>query len=179
MITHSGILYPITPHDNTLGYFIPHHARLMITHSGILYPITPHDNTLGYFIPHHAPLMITHSGILYPITPHFYIVKLCSSYPVTPNFLPRLGKRELIFLLLFTCNYVVSVWRGFLFLWVFGMGYVILLWHSLSRPIIILQSKTLHYKCICRSPDRNLARSGIWLGQIGILIWSSQIPDLA
>ena len=46
--------------------------------------------------------------------------------------LPRLGKRELICLLLFTCNYVVSVWRGFLFLWVLGMGHVILLWHSLS-----------------------------------------------
>ena len=28
------------------------------------------------------------------------------------------------------CNYVVSVWRGFLFLWVL----VILLWHSLSLP---------------------------------------------
>ena len=52
--------------------------------------------------------------------------------------LPRLGKRELIRLLLFTCNYVVSVWRGFLFLWVLGMGYVILLWHSLSLPLIIL-----------------------------------------
>ena len=37
-------------------------------------------------------------------------------------------------LLLFTCNYVVSVWRGFLFLWVLGMGYVILLWHSLNLP---------------------------------------------
>ena len=48
--------------------------------------------------------------------------------------LPRLGKRELICLLLFTCNYVVSVWRGFLFLWVLGMGYVILFWHSLSLP---------------------------------------------
>ena len=44
------------------------------------------------------------------------------------------GKRELICLLLFACNYVVSVWRGFLFLWVLGMGYVILLWHSLSLP---------------------------------------------
>ena len=50
------------------------------------------------------------------------------------NQLPRLGKRELICLLLFTCNYVVSVWRGFLFLWVLGMGYVTLLWHSLSLP---------------------------------------------
>ena len=52
--------------------------------------------------------------------------------------LPRLGKRELICLLLFTCNYVVSVWRGFLFLWVLGMGYVISLLHSLSLHIIIL-----------------------------------------
>ena len=48
--------------------------------------------------------------------------------------LPRLGKRELICLLLFTCNYVVSVGRGSLFLWMLGMGYVILLWHSLSLP---------------------------------------------
>ena len=48
--------------------------------------------------------------------------------------LPRLGKRGLICLLLFTCNYVVFVRRGFLFLWVLGMGYVSLLWHSLSLP---------------------------------------------
>ena len=48
--------------------------------------------------------------------------------------LPRLGKRELICLLFFTCNYVVSVWGGFLFLWVLGMGYVILFWHSLGLP---------------------------------------------
>ena len=48
--------------------------------------------------------------------------------------LHRLGKRELICLLSFTCSYVVFVWRGFLFLWVLGMGYVILLWHSLSLP---------------------------------------------
>ena len=41
--------------------------------------------------------------------------------------LPRLRKRELICLLLFTCNYVGSMW-------VLGMGYVILLWHSLSLP---------------------------------------------
>ena len=32
--------------------------------------------------------------------------------------------------------------------------------------------------CICRSPDRNLGRSGICLGQIGILFWPRQIPDL-
>ena len=57
--------------------------------------------------------------------------------------LPRLGKRELICLLLFTCNYVVSVWRGFLFLWVLGMGYFILLWHSLSLPYNYFTSKSL------------------------------------
>ena len=50
------------------------------------------------------------------------------------NQLHRLGERELICLLLFTCNYVVSVWRGVFFLWVLGMGYVILLWHLLSLP---------------------------------------------
>ena len=48
--------------------------------------------------------------------------------------LPRLGKRELICQLSFTCNYVVSVWRGFLFLLVLGMGCVISLWHSLGLP---------------------------------------------
>ena len=48
--------------------------------------------------------------------------------------LPRLGKRELICLLSFTCSYVVSVRRGFLFLWVLGVGCVILLWHSLGLP---------------------------------------------
>ena len=36
--------------------------------------------------------------------------------------------------LLFACDCVVSVRRGFLFLLVLGMGYVILLWHSLSLP---------------------------------------------
>ena len=48
--------------------------------------------------------------------------------------LPRLGKRELIFLLSFTFNYVVSVRRGFIFLWVLEVGCVILLWHSLGLP---------------------------------------------
>ena len=48
--------------------------------------------------------------------------------------LPRLGKRELICLIAFTCNYVVSVRRGFHFLWVLGMGCVISLWHSPSLP---------------------------------------------
>ena len=54
--------------------------------------------------------------------------------------LPWSGKRELICLLLFTCDYVVFVWRGFLFLWVLGMGYVILLWHSLSLPYNYFES---------------------------------------
>ena len=36
------------------------------------------------------------------------------------------------FLLSFTCNYVVSVQRGFFFFLVLGIGCVILLWHSLG-----------------------------------------------
>ena len=73
--------------------------------------------------------------------------------------LPRLGKRELICLLLFTCNYVVSVWSGFLFLWVLGMGYVILLWHyeggggviyngnvPINRKVLYLYALLLHFQ---------------------------------
>ena len=59
--------------------------------------------------------------------------------------LPRLGKTELVCLLLFTCNYVVSVWRGLLFLWVLGIGYVILLWHSLSLPYNYVKSFIAHF----------------------------------
>ena len=40
----------------------------------------------------------------------------------------------LIHLLLFTCNYEVSVRMGFLFLLVLGMGCVILLLHPLGLP---------------------------------------------
>ena len=75
----------------------------------------------------------------------FCIILLFIHYLLTVvDQLPRLGKRELICLLLFTCNYVVSVWRGFLFLWVLRMGYVILLWHSLSLPYNHLSVKAQH-----------------------------------
>ena len=77
------------------------------------------------------------------------------------NQLPRLGKRELIFLLLFTCNYVVSVWRGFLFLWVLGMGYVILLWHSLSLPynyFILVKVKTVDFSETIAASDPKVGR---------------------
>ena len=48
------------------------------------------------------------------------------------------GKRELVFLLLFTCSFVVSVLGRFLFLLVLGMDCAFLLWHSLGLPLIIL-----------------------------------------
>ena len=67
--------------------------------------------------------------------------------------LPRLGKRELICLLLFTCNYVVFVWRGFLFLWVLGLGYVILLWHSLSLPYNYFEKKCVNEQPYKTSDD--------------------------
>ena len=48
--------------------------------------------------------------------------------------LPGLGKGELFFLLSLTCNYVVSVRRGFLFLLVLIIGCVISLWLILCLP---------------------------------------------
>ena len=62
---------------------------------------------------------------------YYFVVYL---YVNGSGLVTSLGKRELICLLSFTCNFVVFVWRGFLFLWVLGMGYVVLLWHSLSLP---------------------------------------------
>ena len=61
------------------------------------------------------------------------------------------GKRGLICLLLLTCNYVVSVWRGFLFLCVLGMGYVILLSHSLSLPYNYLSFSLMSGLCAINS----------------------------
>ena len=61
--------------------------------------------------------------------------------------LPRLGKRVLIYLLLFTCNYVVSVWRDFLFLWDWLRYF---LWHSLSLPYNYLNYNFEQY---ARCPD--------------------------
>ena len=54
----------------------------------------------------------------------FCILLLVIYMEAVADQLPRLGKRELICLLSFTCNYVVSVRRGFLFLLVLGMGCV-------------------------------------------------------
>ena len=71
--------------------------------------------------------------------------------------LPRLGKREIICLLLFTCNYVVSVWRGFLFLLVLGIGYVILLWHSLTLPYNIYFVNWLGDNTICLRNEFNFS----------------------
>ena len=74
--------------------------------------------------------------------------------------LPRLGKRELICLLLFTCNCVVSVWRGFLFLWVLGMGYVILFWHSMGLPYNYFYIIPMVLRAtICRASDHRFQRS--------------------
>ena len=52
--------------------------------------------------------------------------------------IPRLGKRELKFLPLFTCNYVVSVRRSLLFLLELRMGCVTILLHPLAFHTIIL-----------------------------------------
>ena len=79
--------------------------------------------------------------------------------------LPGLEKRGLICLLLFTCNYVVSVWRGFLFLWVLGMGYVNLLWHSLSLPLIIFIMGTFKHNVCFFIKIFFMDRKGIYYGR--------------
>ena len=82
--------------------------------------------------------------------------------------LPRLGKRELI-CLLFTYNYVVFVWRGFLFLWVLGMGYVILLWHSLSLPYNYFEALLVHLiekLCQRAKPHKGEGDGIVWYKKI-------------
>ena len=54
----------------------------------------------------------------------FCVLWLVINMQAVADQLPRLGKRELICLLSFTCNYVVSVREGFLFLLVLGMNCV-------------------------------------------------------
>ena len=80
--------------------------------------------------------------------------------------LPRLGKRELICLLLFSCNYVVFVRRGFLFLWVLGMGYVILLWHSLSLPYNYLPLQIWALKICIHDISKTITARSFTLGQL-------------
>ena len=73
----------------------------------------------------------------------------------------------LIRLLLFTCNYVVSVWRGFLFFWVLGMGYVLLLWHSLSLPYnyLVFTNGMITYLIIPRKRKAlNACKRNVMLG---------------
>ena len=53
---------------------------------------------------------------------YFCILLLVIYMLAVADKLPPPGKRELICLLLFTCNCVVSVRRDFLFFWVLGDG---------------------------------------------------------
>ena len=61
----------------------------------------------------------------------------------------RLGKRELIVLLLFICDYLVSVRRSFLFPLVLGIGCVILLCHSLARRYNYLLCVCIERRVTC------------------------------
>ena len=74
------------------------------------------------------------------------------------------GKREQICLLSLTCNYVVSVRRGFLFLLVLGMGCVILLWHSLGLPYYYFRCSTYIYNL--KSVQLNRVIKHIYLGLV-------------
>ena len=68
------------------------------------------------------------------------------------------GKRELICLLSLTCNYVVSVRRGFLL--VLGMGCVFLLWHSLC----------LAYNYFTRPNNKLLFRARVQHSDIAMVV---------
>ena len=81
--------------------------------------------------------------------------------------LPRLGKRELICLLLFTFNYMVSVWRGFLCLRVLGVGYVILLWHSLSLPYNYFICLNIMYRSTLIQKINPIRNSSLWATKQG------------
>ena len=59
--------------------------------------------------------------------------------------LPRLGNRELICLLLFTCNYVVSVRKGFLLVLGLGCYFIVALPQKYYFKIIILKAQGLQY----------------------------------
>ena len=81
----------------------------------------------------------------------FYSFVVCPYVSVSGSLTSVGEERELICLLLFTCNnmYVVSVRRGFLFLWVLRMGYAILLCHSLSLPYNSFDIKVmLRHSCL-------------------------------
>ena len=83
--------------------------------------------------------------------------------------LPRLGKRELICLLLFTCGCVVSVWRGFFFLWVHGTGYVITV--DIRSHAIYSEWQTTHV-------PEYFGPKGFISGfrdRLGIFIWDSKV----
>ena len=59
-----------------------------------------------------------------------------------------------MFLLSFTCNFVVSVKRGFLFLLALVIGCVILLWHTLCLPynyMFIHGKKLGNISCVPRA----------------------------
>ena len=63
--------------------------------------------------------------------------------------LPRLGKRELICLLSFICNYVVSDWRGFLFL---------VAWDRLCYFIVTLPEPSIIVTDLGRNPEDSFCR---------------------
>ena len=99
--------------------------------------------------------------------------------------LPQLEKRELICLLLFTCNYVVSVWRGFLFLCVLGMGHVIsspepsgsqgelIGYPSSRRPSVVFVNNFKHLLLRNRWADQSQILCGASLGRGNDIFFAS------
>ena len=95
--------------------------------------------------------MISLASVFYCFFSVFYCC--CFLYVSCSGPITSVGdERELICMLSFTCNYAVSVRRGFLSLMVLGIGCVFLLWHSLGLP----HNFVLFFRCSIRVTDANM-----------------------
>ena len=75
-----------------------------------------------------------------------YLNVLCRVLYVSfSRLIPLFGKRELVFLLSSTRNYVVYFRRGILFLLVLVKGCIMLLWHSACFPLTIYPEFSQRY----------------------------------
>ena len=78
----------------------------------------------------------------------------CRCKALYSGLITTVGEERYIFLLSFTCNYVVSVRRGFLFLLVLGTGCSILLSYSLDLPYNYFACRPMYSRSM--SPDASI-----------------------
>ena len=89
-------------------------------------------------------------GLLIGVFVIIYYVLSLLLLIIQMDLLPSIGKRELIFLLSITRNYVFFVRRGFFFLLALRIGCAISLWHSIGLPY--------NYSCFATRCNSNNVR---------------------